>query len=248
MNYKLEICIDSVESAMIAAEAGADRVELCANLFEGGTTPSSSIIEECRKVKGIELMVMVRPRGGDFCYSDTEFFLMKRDIEIIKALGADGVVFGILDKDGNIDIQRTKELVELARPMKVTFHRAFDMSNNIFKALEDVIETGCGRILTSGGEQTAIEGKVNIKDLVEEAGDRIIILAGSGVSEDNIKELVKVAKIKECHFSARALLGSEMIFRNPKINMGGVPGIPEYGLFRASKDRIIEMKENLKSL
>lgn len=157
MECKLEICIDSVDSARIAAE---DRIELCANLFEGGTTPPASIIEECRKVQGIELMVMVRPRGGDFLYSDTEFQLMKKDIENIKALGADGVVFGLLDKEGNIDISRTKELVDIARPMQVTFHRAFDMSRDIFQALEDVIETGCDRILTSGGEQTAPLGMI----------------------------------------------------------------------------------------
>lgn len=248
MNYNLEICIDSVESARIAAEGGADRVELCANLFEGGTTPPSSIIEECRKVKGIELMVMVRPRGGDFCYSDTEFLLMKKDIENIKSLGADGVVFGILDKEGSIDINRTKELVDLSSPMKVTFHRAFDMSKDIYKALEDVIEIGCDRILTSGGEQTAPEGVRNIKNLIEKAGDRIIILVGSGVNEDNIVEIAKGTGLKECHFSARTFVESDMVYRNPRINMGGIPGIPEYGLYRSNKERIVEIKEKLERI
>lgn len=248
MEYKLEICIDSVHSALIANQAGADRVELCANLLEGGTTPSNSLIEECCNIQGIEVMVMVRPRGGDFCYSDSEFLLMKKDIENIKALGADGVVLGILDKYGNIDIERTKELVLLARPLKVTFHRAFDMSNNIIKALEDVIETGCDRILTSGGKQTALEGMDMINELIEKAGDRIIILVGSGVSEDNIVGLVNNTHLKECHFSARCFVESNMLYRNPHINMGTMQGVPEYGLFIASKDRISKMIAKLKNL
>ncbi|HKL58980.1 MAG TPA: copper homeostasis protein CutC, partial [Sphaerochaeta sp.] len=173
---KIEICLESIESVIAAAEGGADRVEFCADLFEGGTTPSLGAFKVARENSTITMSVMIRPRGGDFCYSDLEFAAMKEDIRLFKEAGADCVVFGILSPDGEIDVQRNKELIELARPMQVTFHRAFDMTPNAEKSLETLIELGVDRLLTSGLEATVIEGIEVLAALVKQAGDRIIIM------------------------------------------------------------------------
>jgi len=217
--FTLEICIDSLESALIAQKAGAHRVELCSDLLEGGITPSYGLIKSVRKALYIDLSVMIRPRGGDFCYSDLEFSIMKEDILIAKELGANCVVLGILTPDGQIDISRTSELVELAKPMQVTFHRAFDFTPDPFKALEDVISLGADRILTSGQEPIAIQGKELIKDLVALSKERISIMAGSGVSPDNKDDLLNYCGVKELHLSAKTTKNSLMNFPTERLSL-----------------------------
>ncbi|MDR1593640.1 MAG: copper homeostasis protein CutC [Prevotellaceae bacterium] len=227
---KVEVCAGSVWSVIEAEKGYASRVELCDNLFEGGTTPSAATIEiACKSVK-IPVYVMIRPRGGDFLYSDIEFEIMKRDIFFAKKYGAAGIVIGLLLPDGAVDERRTKELVVIAKElgMGTTFHRAFDMSSNPLEALETVIATGCERILTSGGENKAIDGKESIKELVTMADGRISIMAGSGVNPGNVKDLIGYTGINEVHISGKHRVAGGMIYRNPKINMGGLPGIPEY--------------------
>ncbi|MDR1130407.1 MAG: copper homeostasis protein CutC [Prevotellaceae bacterium] len=226
----VEVCAGSLQSVIEAEKGGASRVELCDNLFEGGTTPSAATIElACKSVK-IPVYVMIRPRGGDFLYSGIEFEIMQRDIFLAKKYGAAGVVFGLLLPDGSVDEQRTAELVAAAKnlEMGVTFHRAFDMTANPHRALESVIKAGCERILTSGGENKAVDGKKLIKELHIAAAGRISIMAGSGVNPGNVRDLVEYTGISEVHVSGKRRVAGGMIFRNPKINMGGLPGIPEY--------------------
>ncbi|KAI8806590.1 copper homeostasis protein CutC, partial [Cladochytrium replicatum] len=189
----LEVCLDSVDSAVTAASHSADRVELCGNLVEGGTTPSAGAVRLARSLlpRSTLVHVMIRPRGGDFAYTDIEFEVMKSDIAHAKEAGADGVVFGLLRPDGTIDVERTTELVRLANPMNVTFHRAFDVSSDPFKALEDITSIGgIERILTSGQEESVLEGLPLIKDLIRRAGNRIVILPGGGISPRNVERIV----------------------------------------------------------
>ncbi len=224
----IEVCVDSVVSAINAAKGGAHRVELCDNLFEGGTTPSAGMIAIVREQIRIGLQVMLRPRGGDFLYSAFEYTIMQHDLQIARAAGADGVVFGFLHPDGSIDKQRTKEIVTMARPMNVTFHRAFDMVADPIQALEDLVSCGVDRVLTSGLERSAIEGMDMIARLVEKATDRIIILAGGGVRPHNIKKLVSHTHVQECHVSGRKTVPSVMAFQNTRVGMGGSLQFPEY--------------------
>jgi copper homeostasis protein len=228
MKFKLEICVDSLESAINAQIAGADRVELCDNLMEGGTTPGYGTIVTVRNNLTIAVNVIIRPRGSDFLYSDPEFDIMRRDIEICGEAGIDGVVVGILLSDGNIDIERTSRLIEIARPMKVTFHRAFDMCPDPVKGLEDIIFTGAERVLTSGQVNDAEAGIPLIKSLVKQAGKRIIIMPGGGINEMNINKIAKETAATEFHLTGRKIFESEMIYRKPGISMGGIPGIPEF--------------------
>ena len=211
----LEICANSIHSALAAQTAGAQRVELCENLNEGGTTPSYGTILNTRKRLQIDLFVLIRPRGGDFLYSDEEYEIMKTDIGICKSLNCDGVVIGILTKDGEVDFDRTRELVELASPMRVTFHRAFDRCKDPFKALELIIKAGCERILTSGLKNSAWEGSELIKKLIEKATNRISIMPGAGINSTNILELKNVTQAKEFHSSAKADQLSSMNYHNP---------------------------------
>lgn len=220
----IEICVDSAESALAAQRGGASRVELCADLLEGGITPSAGMIELVRSESSIPLQVMVRPRGGDFFYNDEEFEIMRRDIEVAKGFRADGVVIGILDAYGNVDIERTLALVEQARPLSVTFHRAFDMTADLFRALEDVCATRADRILTSGGEQTAIQGAQTIAEVVKKADGRILIMPGSGINAENVRQFIAETGVREIHAGASSTAGSPMQFRNSKIAMGSVPG------------------------
>lgn len=226
----LEACVDSVEAAIAAQDGGADRVELCANLLEGGTTPSAGTIQLARKSIEIGLNVMIRPRGGDFCHSDIEFEVMKLDVELAKKLGADGVVFGILNPDGSVDAERTGELIELGRPMNITFHRAFDMSRDPCEAMEALIALGVDRILTSGQEISALEGLDLIADLVQKAGGRIIIMPGGGINERNIKKIGEQSGAKEVHAAAPASVESRMKYRNTRCFMGGELRPPEFTL------------------
>lgn len=235
-----EVCIDSVTSAIAAQAGGAHRVELCDNLMEGGTTPSLGAVELCRERVSIDIMVMIRPRGGDFLYSDLEFDIMARDIERMKATGITGVVFGILLPDGRIDRERMARLTELARPLKVTCHRAFDMTPDPAQALEDLIALGVDRVLTSGQEAGAPEGEKLIAALIRQAGDRIVVMPGAGLTPQNIAAFLKSTHATEFHATAHHTLPSGMVYQNPRVYMG-VPGSVEYEQTVTSADIVREM-------
>jgi len=227
----LEVCANSVTSAIAAQNGGAIRVELCENLKEGGTTPSFGQILMTRKLLHIKLYVLIRPRPGDFLYNDLDFDIMMADVRNCIEAGCDGIVVGILNADGTIDKKRNGELVRLAKQwgLGVTFHRAFDMCADMYQALEDIIELGFERILTSGGKTTAMEGANTINHLVEQAAGRITIMAGSGVSENNAADLVHFTGVHEIHSSARSRHQSEMEYKNDRILMGQEIG-DEYSL------------------
>jgi copper homeostasis protein len=218
MKFKLEVIGFTIESCLIAQAAGAHRIELCDNPSEDGTTPSYGFIKTARENLSIDLYPIIRPRGGDFLYSEIEFEVMKADIEVCKNLGCDGVVIGILNADGTVDKKRSKQLVEIANPMKVTFHRAFDRTNDPFQAMEDIISIGCERILTSGLQTVATDGEELLNKLVKKANDRIIIMPGSGVKSDNIKTLIRNTNATEFHSSARTFVNSKMEFINESMN------------------------------
>jgi copper homeostasis protein len=248
MDCKLEICVDSVESAINAQSAGADRVEFCNNLPEGGTTPDFGAIVSARNNLDIGIHVIIRPRGGDFLYSDLEYDIMRRDIEICGENGVDGIVVGILRTGGNIDIERTAKLIEFAYPMSATFHRAFDMCSDPVQGLEDIIDTGCARLLTSGLKNKALDGIEMIRQLAIQAGERIIIMPGGGIDETNVALIVTACRVKEVHLKGRKTIDSEMIFRRQGIYMGGISGIPEFTRKVADTERIKSMVDILKSL
>jgi copper homeostasis protein len=221
----IEVVVYNIESALKAAEGGADRIELCDNPGEGGTTPSFGVIESVRQNVSIDVFIMIRPRGGDFHYSNYEFHAMKRDIGQCQKLSVDGVVFGLLTPEGTIDKKRCKELIDRARPLKVTCHRAFDMARDPFEALEDCIEVGFDRILTSGGKLQALMGAGVIAELVKKSAGRIAIMAGSGVSESVVEELIKKTEVNEIHFSAMTTKPSAMTYKNENISgMGSATG------------------------
>ena len=238
----LEIVVYNIDSALKAQEGCADRIELCDNPADGGTTPSYGTIENVRQNVSLDVFVMIRPRGGDFHYSSYEFHAMKRDIDQCQKLSADGVVFGILTPDGTIDKKRCKELIDRARPMKVTCHRAFDMARDPFEALEDCIEVGFDRILTSGQKLKAVEGVNLIAELIKRANGRIAIMPGSGVNENTVEEIVKKTGTKEIHFSATVFRESEMKFRNQNIaGMGDDEGA-EFKLRTVDPERVKKMR------
>ncbi|WP_028297099.1 copper homeostasis protein CutC [Olivibacter sitiensis] len=223
---KLEICANSFESACTAQEAGAHRIELCANLEIGGTTPSYATIALVKQRLHIPTYVLIRPRAGDFLYSQAEYDCMAKDIEICRQLGCEGVVIGLLFPDGSVDKERTTSLVKIAEPMGVTFHRAFDCCQNPLQALEDIIATGCQRILTSGQQASAIAGAAFLQELVEQANDRISIMPGSGINSANIEELIRQTKAKEFHCSAKKERHSEMTYVNECMQqMGAQPSM-----------------------
>jgi copper homeostasis protein len=242
-SFLFEVCANSAASAIAAQEGGALRVELCDNLYEGGTTPSAGCIALTRKSISIGLNVIIRPRGGDFLYTDLEFEIMKYDVKCAKDLGVDGIVIGVLLPDGSVDRQRTEELAHLAQPLSVTFHRAFDVTRDPCQALRDIIETGCNRILTSGQANKAAEGAELIAELVKKAGKRITILVGSGVNEENIAELIRTTRAWEYHGSAQKRIASAMQYRHPQVSMGGVPQIPEFEIAVTSAERVKRIVE-----
>jgi len=248
MDYKLEICVDSVESAINGQAAGADRVEFCDNLIEGGTTPSYGSLVSARNNLTIGLHVIIRPRGGDFLYSDLDYDLMRRDIEICGETGVDGIVTGILHPGGNIDVERTAKLFEFAYPMSTTFHRAFDMCSDPVQGLEDVISTGASRLLTSGQKNKAQDGIELIRQLIIQSGKRLIIMPGSGIDETNAALILTATKAREIHLTGRKIIESGMVFRRKGINMGGVTGVPEFSRKVADTERIKKIIEILKMI
>ncbi|MBL0740253.1 copper homeostasis protein CutC [Chryseolinea lacunae] len=234
----VEIVVYTIAAALKAQEGGADRIELCDNPGDGGTTPSPGTIDVVRKNLGIDVFVMIRPRGGDFCYSSYEFHAMKRDISQCQKLSVDGIVLGILNPDGTLDKKRCKELIDQARPLKVTCHRAFDMTEDPFQTLEDCIEVGFDRILTSGRHMQAVQGLDLLAELIKRANGRIAIMPGSGVNENTVEEIVSKTGAKEIHFSAASTTDSLMTYRNPNIaGMGSEEGA-EFKLRTVDPDRV----------
>lgn len=226
----IEIAVFNLESAIAAFNAGAHRIELCSAPAGGGLTPSAATMRLTRKYVKIPIHVMIRPREGDFCYSEKEFETMLLDIAAAKVVGMEGVVAGILNPDGTIDEERTAILVDAASPMNVTFLRAFDMVKDQDEALEAIIYAGCARILTSGGKQTAPEGIGKLAELIKKAGNRISIMPGSGININNIKQIAEVTGATELHLSARTFVPGKMMFRQPLVTMGGNVSIPDYDL------------------
>ena len=235
--FVLEVCIDSIASAQAAETGGAQRVELCDNLVEGGTTPSLGMLQQVLALTTPKVMTMIRPRGGDFLYSDDEFEVMKANLAMAKEVGTHGLVFGILKSNGKIDVERNARLMELAGDTPVTFHRAFDMTDDPFEALETLIELGISRVLTSGHAANVTAGMDLIGKLVRQAGDRIIILPGGGIHEENITSLIHQTGVSECHASAKARFPSAMEYRNPNIFMGA-PDAGEFEYVRADLQRV----------
>ena len=225
---KIEICVDSVEGALAAERGGADRVELCDNLMEGGTTPSAGCIRIAKESLKIGLQIIIRPRGGDFLYSAAEHRVMREDVRVARELGADGVVLGCLTADGDIDLGRTRELMETAAPMNVTFHRAFDMCRDPRVALEQLIELGVDRVLTSGQEASCLEGLDLIADLRRLAAGRLVVMPGGGITLRNARRIVEATGVTEVHLSARATVASGMQFQNGRCFMGGALRPPEF--------------------
>jgi copper homeostasis protein len=234
----IEVVVYNIESAMKAQEGGADRVELCDNPGEGGTTPSAGTIESVRQNLNIDVYVMIRPRGGDFCYSNYEFHAMKRDISQCQKSSVDGLVFGILNPDGSMDKKRCQELIARSRPLKVTCHRAFDMARDPFEALEDCIEVGFNRILTSGRELQALKGIGLLAELVKKAAGRIEIMAGSGVNEESVEEIVRESAVREIHFSAVAYRDSAMSYHQDRISGMGQQEGQEYKVRTVDPERV----------
>jgi copper homeostasis protein len=218
MPYKLEVIGFNIESCMAAQDAGADRIELCASPREGGTTPSYAFIKAAREKLHIDLYVMIRPRGGDFLYNDEEFEIMKNDVLFCKQAGCDGIVTGLLTEDGKVDGKRCKELIGYAYPLGATFHRAFDRVANPFEALEDIIDLGFERILTSGLAPKAIDSKETLAALINKSAERIIIMPGSGVNESNIISIAESTGAKEFHSSASYYAESKMKYHNSLMN------------------------------
>jgi copper homeostasis protein len=237
----IEVCVDSVASAVAAERGGAQRVELCSDLLEGGITPSLGLLQSVRAAISLPLHVIIRPRGGDFCYSEEEFDVMRRDIEIAKRAGADGVVLGILLPSGRIDIARTRPLTELAGPMSVTFHRAFDMSADLQNSLSDVCQTGAHRLLTSGGEPDCLQGTDAIAKLVQSARGRIHIMAGGGINAGNAAPILQRTGVTEIHVGLATAVPSPMLVRNSRVSLGKAPG-REYHRAQVLEESVRELK------
>lgn len=239
----IEICLESVESVIAAQKGGADRVEFCSDLFEGGCTPSLGTFRTAKRLASIPMNVMIRPRGGDFCYSEVEFEVMKEDARIFKEEGANAIVFGILTPDGEIDMERSKELIDIVRPLPVTFHRAFDMTRDASRSLEKLIELGVDRVLTSGLEPTVPEGADTLAALVQQAGDRIVVMPGCGITERNFPSLHEKIKAREYHVFLPKEFRSRMEYHPGHIYMGGMLRQSEFSVSHTDASRVHNVKE-----
>ena len=241
----LECCVDSVESALNAARGGADRLELCANLVIGGTTPDVALVKEIRKYADILIHALIRPRFGDFCYSEHEVSLMKEQIRALKLAGVEGVVIGTLDEDGYLNVPVMKELMAEAQGLSVTLHRAFDMCCDPFETLETAIKLGINTILTSGQKQSAWEGRELLARLQEQAAGRIAIMAGAGSGAKTIGQLMPVTGMTTYHMSGKVTLDSRMRYRQEGVSMG-LPGISEYEIWQTSEELVREAVQAIK--
>ncbi len=237
----IEVCVDSAASALAAERGGAQRIELCSDLLEGGVTPSLGLLEAVRSSVSVAVHPIIRPRPGDFCYSEDELDVMRRDIEFAKRAGANGVVFGVLDVSGRVDISRTRQLVDIARPMSITFHRAFDMCADLHRCLDDILATGAGRLLTSGGEQDSFQGIEAISKLVKLSQGRIKIMAGGGITAKNVSEIVERTGVDEIHVGLATPVRSPMFHRNPRISLGKARG-REYERTQVLEESVRELK------
>jgi copper homeostasis protein len=233
-----EVCVDSTEGVLAAQEAGADRVELCCALFEGGLTPSAGLIETARAASDIDINVLIRPRSGDFIYDRHELRVMLRDIEVAAQLGVHGVVLGALTVDGDVDVALCQQLMKAADGLSVTFHRAFDMARQPFEALETVIGLGVDRLLTSGQESSALDGAPLIERLVRAAVDRITVMPGGGITPRNINRILDLTGAHEVHFSARTSVASPARYRNSRVAMGGALRTEEFARRATSRSAI----------
>lgn len=234
----IEVCSYNYQSAVNAMNSGADRIELCDNMYEGGTTPSFGLIAKLREILDIDINVMIRPRGGDFYYDDFEFEVMKQDIRTCNQLGINGVVFGILNPDGSVDKGRNSELRDIASNMSVTFHRAFDMTADLFSSLDDLVSIGINRILTSGGFNTAWDGREVIKDLAIQSKGNIVIMPGSGINFQNIRSLKEFTCSNEFHLSAKMPVESRMQYCKQNIMMNSLKEIPEFKIMISDAELI----------
>ncbi|MFP4470403.1 MAG: copper homeostasis protein CutC [Bacteroidales bacterium] len=239
----IEICANDLQSALNARNGGAGRVELCSALSEGGLTPGPGTILLAREIPGIKLHVLIRPRSGDFLYSEQELEIIRRDIRFCRTVGCDGVVAGFLTSNGDIHAKLTREMVELAHPLEVTFHRAFDVCRNPLEALESLRKTGIKRILTSGQAVTAEQGIPLIAELVKRAGDQIIIMPGAGINESNILKIAETTGAKEFHLSASAMVESKMTFRNTTVKPGSRASASEYAYLQSDREKISKVVE-----
>lgn len=244
MSYVLEACVDSVESAMEAVKGGANRLELCADLIIGGTTPNINLLKLIKEKTDVKINVLIRPRYGDFCYTQEEFEIIKRDIKMFKEAGANGVVIGILKPDGSLDIERMRELMSLAEGLHVTLHRAFDVCRDPFEALDQAKGLGINSILTSGQENSCMEGIELLKKLVEKAQAEIEILIGSGVNSKNVEQIVSYTKSHSVHTSGKVNIESPMKYRKDNISMG-FPILSEYVILRTDSKEIARVREIL---
>jgi copper homeostasis protein len=245
--YELEICVDSVESALAARKGGATRLELCSNLVIGGTTPSPLLFQEIRKYTDIRIHVLIRPRFGDFCYNAYEKSQILGEVEQFRKLGAEGIVIGALNTDGTIDTAYMKELIQAAGSMHVTMHRAFDMCMDLPAALEALKQLGIATILTSGGANNCIDGMATLRTLHERAENQIDIMAGAGVSAENVKLLHDSTGICSYHMSGKKMTDSPMLYRNSSVNMG-LPGINEYQIIQTDYSNVKAAAEILRSI
>lgn len=236
--FEIEVCANSVLSAIAAEKGGADRVELCDNLYEGGTTPSAAMIFQAKQQTAIDLFPIIRPRGGDFFYSEMEMQIMLKDMEIARQMGADGFVIGCLSTDGKVDYEKCARLIDAAKGLPITFHRAFDLCVDAFEALDVIKELGVQRILTSGQKNKAMDGVSMITDLVKVAGSDLSIMAGSGVNEENVLDIARQTQARAFHVSLRESHESKMIFRRENVFMGGLKEIPEYANKYTDAERI----------
>ncbi len=247
-HFELEICTAAVQSVISADRAGAHRVELCDNLYEGGTTPSLGLLLQVKEQTSIDVYPIIRVRGGDFCYNKDEIEIMRKDIRLFREYGADGIVIGCLTAQGKIDYEASSRLIEEAKGLPITFHRAFDMCENPYEALDVLKRMSVQRILTSGGENTAVQGQKVLKQLVSDADGKIKIMVGSGVDETNIKSLAEYTGANCFHASLRRVFDGAMQYRKEGVFMGGLKQIPEFENKFSDEERIKKCLSELRAL
>ena len=247
MSYILEVCADSVQSAVAAQEGGADRIELCSGLVIGGLSPSPALFKQIRKYTDLKIRTLLRPRFGDFCYDDYEFQTLKEEVEMFRELGADGVVIGMLNPDGTLDMERMEVLVNAAGDIGITLHRAFDVCRDPYEALEQCASLGIDTILTSGQKSSAWEGRGLLAELAEQAAGRVEILAGAGLNPGVIEKLAGCTAVRAFHMSGKKVMDSRMEFRREGVPMG-IPGFSEFEIWQTDREQVRRAVQVLQSL